>query len=99
MADHRLPVAVAYVDPVLCTGCRICRPLCPFGAIQRDEVARRAWVVEALCEGCGACVAACPSGALNQEEFSDQAILAQIDRFLADPVPTPGAEAAPGIGA
>jgi heterodisulfide reductase subunit A len=78
------PKPVVRIDPALCTGCRICQPLCPFDAIRRDEQARIAWVVEALCEGCGACVAACPSKALKQDAFSDASIIGQIEGFFSE---------------
>jgi heterodisulfide reductase subunit A len=73
---------VVRIESALCTGCKICQPLCPYDAIMRDEARRIAWVVESLCEGCGACVAACPSKALQQDSFSDATIYAEIEGFL-----------------
>lgn len=81
MSTEAIPVV--RVDADLCTGCKICLPLCPFGAIHRDEEARVAWIDAQACEGCGACVGACPSAALKQDAFSDAAIYAEIEGFLA----------------
>jgi len=55
----------------LCSGCRSCQSLCPFGAIDFDEFRRIAIVNPALCKGCGTCVSACPSGAMVQNHFAD----------------------------
>jgi heterodisulfide reductase subunit A len=55
----------------LCSGCKTCQSLCPFGAIDFDEFKKIAEVNPALCKGCGTCVAACPSGAMVQNHFTD----------------------------
>jgi heterodisulfide reductase subunit A len=55
----------------LCSGCRSCQSLCPFGAIDFDEVKNVAVVNPVLCKGCGTCVSACPSGAMVQNHFAD----------------------------
>ena len=54
----------------LCSGCRTCQSLCPFGAIDFDEFKKIAVVNSALCKGCGTCVSACPSGAMVQNHFT-----------------------------
>ncbi|MHA1145265.1 MAG: 4Fe-4S binding protein [Candidatus Helarchaeota archaeon] len=70
----------AVVNEALCSGCRTCELLCPFGAIEMLQCGTglRAWINDALCKGCGTCVAACPAGAIKQNHFSDQQIYAQI---------------------
>jgi heterodisulfide reductase subunit A len=75
---------VAFVDEELCSGCRVCIPLCPYSAISffshnGTGVAR---VNEALCKGCGTCVAACPAGAITARHFTDQQIVAEIEGLL-----------------
>jgi heterodisulfide reductase subunit A len=55
----------------LCSGCRTCQSLCPFGAIDFDEFKKIAVVNPALCKGCGTCVSACPSGAMIQNHFAN----------------------------
>jgi heterodisulfide reductase subunit A len=55
----------------LCSGCRSCQSLCPFGAIDFDEVKNVAVVNPVLCKGCGTCVSACPTGAMVQNHFAD----------------------------
>jgi heterodisulfide reductase subunit A len=70
---------VAEVQEELCSGCGICAPQCPYGAITVDEVAH---VNEILCEGCGTCVAACPSGALTFRNVGDEQILQMVRAAL-----------------
>ena len=70
---------VAEIDDDVCSGCKVCVPLCPYSAIKYDEERRVCSVNEALCKGCGTCVASCPSGALSCRHFTDEQILAQIE--------------------
>lgn len=73
----------ACIDAELCSGCKTCIPLCPFGAIAYDPDRAVATVNEALCKGCGTCVALCPSGAAQQNLFTDEQIYEEIEGVLA----------------
>ena len=66
----------AMVDEDLCSGCGTCVALCPYGAIEKDEmgVAR---VIEVLCKGCGVCGASCPERAITILHFTDEQLTAQ----------------------
>lgn len=70
------------VNEDLCSGCRLCNQLCPYSAIEFDEVKRHSHIISALCKGCGVCVAACPSSAITGRHFTDQQVLAQVDGLL-----------------
>lgn len=70
---------VAEVDLATCTGCGVCVPHCPYGAMTLDTARGLLNIAEVLCKGCGTCVAACPSGALQQRGFSDSQVLAMIE--------------------
>jgi heterodisulfide reductase subunit A len=77
------PIA-SYINEEVCSGCRMCIGLCPYGAIEfvpedGNGVSR---VNEALCKGCGTCVSACPSGAATQRGFVDRQIFAEIEGAL-----------------
>ncbi|MBD3341173.1 MAG: 4Fe-4S dicluster domain-containing protein [Candidatus Lokiarchaeota archaeon] len=61
----------AVVVEELCSGCKSCQSLCPFGAIDFNEFKKVAEVNPALCKGCGTCVSACPSGAMVQNHFAN----------------------------
>jgi heterodisulfide reductase subunit A len=72
----------AVVDEELCSGCRVCNDLCPYGAIIFDEEKHVSSVQEALCKACGTCVSACPSSAIIGRHFTDQQILAELEGVL-----------------
>lgn len=55
------------IDEEKCTGCELCIPNCPEGAIQIiDEKARL--ISDLFCDGLGACIGHCPEGAITIEE-------------------------------
>ncbi len=55
------------IDQEKCTGCALCIPNCPEGAIQiLDGKARL--VSDLFCDGLGACLGHCPEGAISVEE-------------------------------
>ncbi|MEM0111319.1 MAG: CoB--CoM heterodisulfide reductase iron-sulfur subunit A family protein [Candidatus Bathyarchaeia archaeon] len=75
---------VASVDENLCSGCRICESVCPYGAIEMLERDGKfvAHVIEAICKGCGTCGAACPVKAIIPGHFTTEEILAQVRAVL-----------------
>ena len=74
----------AIVDPARCSGCLLCLPLCPRGAISSGPLEHRVEVAEELCNGCGLCVASCPTGAMAGRHFSSEAITAEIAGLFDD---------------
>jgi len=55
------------IDEDKCTGCGVCIPACPEGALQIiDNKARL--VSDLMCDGLGACIGECPEGAIEIEE-------------------------------
>ena len=73
---------VARVDSDLCSGCRTCEALCPFGALVREEKESCMAIEETLCRGCGICAAVCPGGAINVCHYSTDAVYAEIAGLL-----------------
>jgi heterodisulfide reductase subunit A2 len=73
---------VAVVDEDICSGCRLCIPVCPYEARVFDEQKGIVTVNDVLCEGCGSCIAACASGAAQQRNFTDDQIYSMVDSIL-----------------
>lgn len=67
----------AVVNEEICSGCKTCSGICPYGAISYNEDGR-AVINSVLCKGCGACAAACPSNAIEPNHFKFHQILEQI---------------------
>jgi len=60
------------IDEEKCTGCGLCIPGCPEGALQLIDGKARL-VADYLCDGLGACVGECPEGAMtvSKKEVGD----------------------------
>lgn len=69
----------ASVNEVLCSSCKTCLNICPYGAVGFDEEKRVATINQALCKGCGSCAASCPTGAISISNFTMDQIMAQIE--------------------
>lgn len=55
------------IDEKKCTGCGLCVPDCPEGAIQIINGKARL-ISDLYCDGLGACIGGCPEGAIDIEE-------------------------------
>jgi len=77
---------IANVNEDLCSGCRICEYLCPYGAVEmKDKEGKTvAHMIEAQCKGCGACGTACPTKAITMGHFTTEEILAQVKAVLVE---------------
>jgi heterodisulfide reductase subunit A len=75
-----LPAWVSEVDPAMCSGCRICLAVCPYGAISFQD--SRAVIREALCRGCGTCAASCPSSAIDAKQYTDRQLTEEITGLM-----------------
>ncbi len=59
--------SIIKIDEDKCTGCGLCIPNCPEGAIQIvDDKARL--ISDLFCDGLGACLGECPEGAISVEK-------------------------------
>jgi heterodisulfide reductase subunit A len=77
-----LDLVTATVDEEKCTGCAKCVNVCPYKAIELDEIKELVQVIEVKCKGCGSCAATCPIGALQVRHFRDEQILAMVENIL-----------------
>jgi heterodisulfide reductase subunit A len=69
---------VARTDSSLCSGCKTCTSLCPYGAIDYDDRDDCAVINEILCRGCGVCAAACPGGAITTGHYTGKQLSEEI---------------------
>ncbi len=74
---------IASINENMCSGCKICNGLCPYGAIFFDEANKVSRVNQVLCKGCNVCGAACPSDAISTLNFSSAQVIAEIEGILA----------------
>jgi heterodisulfide reductase subunit A len=69
-----------------CTACFLCEKVCPYQAIEREEIKDRkgnvlkvaAKVNQGLCQGCGTCVALCRVKAIDLQGFSNEQVYAEM---------------------
>jgi heterodisulfide reductase subunit A len=73
-----IEAATAFVDEMMCVGCKQCIPTCPYTAIEFLEDKKVSYVNEALCKGCGTCTATCPSKAITLRHFTDKQLISEM---------------------
>lgn len=77
---------IAEIDDDICSGCKMCISICPYGAIDFNEEDEIAEITDVLCKGCGSCASVCPSQAISQRGFEDDQLSAMIQAALYDEV-------------
>ena len=77
-----IEAATAVINEKICTGCQICKLVCPYNAILFDEEKEVCRVNDALCKGCGNCVSGCPSDSITLSHFTNEQIVAQMEGML-----------------
>jgi ferredoxin len=60
----------AKIDMNECNGCKACIEICPFDALERDMVSKKAKVTHDKCYGCGICRSVCKKNAISLPERS-----------------------------
>lgn len=73
-------------DVSTCVGCFLCETVCPYQAIEREEIRSRtgevvktvARINPGLCQGCGTCVAFCRSRSIDIQGFSNEQMFAEV---------------------
>ncbi len=78
---------IAYIDQNSCAACGLCVSVCPFGAIEIEDVKDKrgnvikqaARVNEGVCKGCGTCAASCRSLSARLRGFEGSQILNEIE--------------------
>ncbi len=73
------------IDEELCTGCGVCIPNCPEGAMQVIDGKARL-ISDILCDGLGACLGTCPEDAITiiereAEPYSERKVMGNMVKF------------------
>ncbi|MEA2074405.1 MAG: CoB--CoM heterodisulfide reductase iron-sulfur subunit A family protein [Euryarchaeota archaeon] len=82
LAKAAIEPAISEINEEICIGCGACANVCPYSALELDEVRHVMTVNEAICKGCGGCNATCPSGAATMKHYRDRQLYAQIEALL-----------------
>ena len=69
-----------------CVGCFLCQSVCPYLAIEKEEIKTRdgkvikevAKINPGLCQGCGTCVALCRSKSIDLQGYSHQQMYSEV---------------------
>jgi heterodisulfide reductase subunit A len=73
-----------------CVGCFMCQPVCPYNAIEKEEIKNRAgeviktvaFVNPGLCQGCGTCVALCRSKSIDIFGYTNNQVYHEVMALL-----------------
>jgi heterodisulfide reductase subunit A len=73
-----------------CVGCFLCQSVCPYQAIEKEEIKTRdgkliktvAKINEGLCQGCGTCVSLCRSKSIDLFGYSNKQVYAEVTALL-----------------
>ncbi|HEX3006790.1 MAG TPA: CoB--CoM heterodisulfide reductase iron-sulfur subunit A family protein, partial [Bacteroidales bacterium] len=73
-----------------CAGCFMCQSVCPYQAIEKEEIKTRtgeviktvARVNPGLCQGCGTCVAFCRSKSIDIQGFTNEQMVEEVVALL-----------------
>jgi heterodisulfide reductase subunit A len=69
-----------------CVGCFLCESVCPYQAIEREEIRGRdgkliktvAKINQGVCQGCGTCVSLCRSKSIDLQGFTNEQVFAEL---------------------
>ncbi|MCX6256698.1 MAG: CoB--CoM heterodisulfide reductase iron-sulfur subunit A family protein [Bacteroidia bacterium] len=73
-----------------CTGCFLCQLVCPYNAIEREQITDRsgklikelAKINPGLCQGCGTCVALCKSKSIDIHGYTNAQVHTEVLALL-----------------
>jgi len=80
-SPQNLKVAIE-INNDYCSGCTICRSVCPFEAIFKDESSREVKIDVEKCQICGLCSSACPAHAIDLVYYNDDSMISYTKRLM-----------------
>jgi len=69
------PRAAIEINNNYCSSCTVCRSVCPFEAIFRDESTEEIKIDVEKCQVCGLCSSACPAEAIDLVYYDDDSLV------------------------
>jgi len=80
-SPQSLKVAIE-INNNYCSSCTVCRSLCPFEAIFKDESTGEIKIDVEKCQVCGLCSSACPSEAIDLVYYDDDSLVSYTKRLM-----------------
>jgi len=65
-----------------CSGCTVCRSVCPFEAIFKDEDSGEIKIDVEKCQVCGLCSSACPAEAIDLVYYDDDSLVDYANKLM-----------------
>ena len=65
-----------------CSGCTVCRSVCPYEAIFKDEGTGEIKIDVEKCQVCGLCSSACPAEAIDLVYYDDDSLVSYAKRLM-----------------
>jgi len=66
----------------LCSSCTVCRSVCPFEAIFKDESTGEIKIDIEKCQICGLCSSACPAEAIDLVYYDDDSLISYTQKLM-----------------
>ncbi len=81
---------IAVSNKSTCVGCFLCQSVCPYLAIEREEIKDRngniiktvASINSGLCQGCGTCVAFCRSKSIDLQGYTNNQVFSEVSALF-----------------
>jgi len=76
------PTVAIEINNNYCSGCTVCRSVCPFEAIFKDESTGEIKIDIEKCQVCGLCSSACPAEAIDLVYYEDDSLVSYTKKLL-----------------
>jgi len=76
------PKVAIEINNNYCSGCTVCRSVCPFEAIFKEESTGEIKIDIEKCQVCGLCSSACPSEAIDLVYYDDDSLVSYTKKLM-----------------